>query len=84
LVPGNCSRRDGTHVVADSDCLFAHPWLPDDANLADVPVQHTVVVARRLIKDMLGRTVRTSLLYTSLAVGTFITLQICSKRFARL
>jgi arylsulfatase A-like enzyme len=84
LVPGNCSRRGGALEMTDSDCLFAHPWLPDDANLADVPVQHTVVVARRLIKDMLGRTVRTSLLYTSLAVGTFITLQICSKRFARL
>ena len=82
LVPGNCSRMDGTPAVAESDCLFAHPWIADDANLDAVPLQHTVVVARRLIKDMLGRMARASLLNACAVVGPLFLLCGYARRFS--
>jgi hypothetical protein len=79
LVPGNCSRRDGTLAVANADCLFAHPWLPDDVNLDLVPLQHTVVVARRLIRGMLARTARASLACAAAVVTPLVLLRVlCS------
>ena len=56
LVPGNCSG-----AVSASDCLFAHPWIPDDADLDLFPLYHSVDVATRLIHGKLRSMVRRSL-----------------------
>ena len=70
LEPGSCGG-----AVAEADCLFAHPWLADDANLSAIPLRHTVEVARWLIRGMAVRTARAALLYTAAAAVPILLLR---------
>ena len=33
--PGDCSQANNTTKSMFDECIFAHPWLPDSANLFD-------------------------------------------------